>query len=149
MSEQKIIDQKAEYQDEPISRRQERRERIEQRREDRQAGGLGWVGGVILIVIGVLYLLGMYDILPNFTNWWAFFILLPAAGTFSAALGAYRRNGGEFTTEVVGPLVASLFFVALTAVFLFELNFSWVMPLFLIAAGVLLLFRSFFGQPTQ
>jgi hypothetical protein len=123
------------------SRRQERRERRAQRRADREAGGLGWMAGLVLMAIGVLYLLHNAGILLAFTNWWALFILLPGFGTLSAALGAYQRNGRHWTGEVTGLFLGGLLFVALTAVFLFNLSYSWLWPLFLIAAGLFLLFR--------
>lgn len=123
-------------QDRYTSRRQERRAA---RRADRQAGGLGWIGGLVLIGIGMLYLLRDYGVVPTLTNWWALFLLLPGLGTLSAALGAYRRNGGQWTLEVTGPFIGGLLFLGLTAVFFFELNYGWLWPLFLIAAGILLL----------
>ena len=141
MSDQDKFEQMNDTEDRNISRRQERREHRAERRADREAGGAGWMAGLVFIAIGVLYLLHNAGILPTFTNWWAFFILLPGIGTLSAALGAYRRNGGHWTAEVTGPFLGGVLFVGLTAVFLFNLNFSWLWPLFLIAAGLLLLFR--------
>jgi pheromone shutdown protein TraB len=120
----------------PNSRRLERRAA---RRAGRQADGVSWLVGFVLIAFGVLFLLVNAGILPALTNWWALFMLLPAVGVFSAALGAHRRNGGHWTPEVTGLLVGGLLFVALTAVFLFELNYGLLVPLFLIAAGLLLL----------
>jgi O-antigen/teichoic acid export membrane protein len=131
------------------SRRQERRERRATRRADTESGGLGWLAGLVLIAIGTLYLLSDFDILPELTNWWALFMLLPGIGTLSAALGAYRRNGGHWTPAVTGPFLAGLLFVGVTFVFLFELNYSWLWPLFLIAAGLLLLFRPYLGHHAQ
>lgn len=148
MSEQEILKEQ-ERQDNPdwrTMRRQERMERRAERRAYRQAGGLGWVAGVVLIAVGFLYLLTMYGYLPTFDNWWALFILLPGIGTASAAVGAYRHNGRQWSFEVVMPLIASFFFLGLTVVFLFELNFTLVLPIFLIAAGLLMLFRPIFGQ---
>ena len=123
-----------------------RRERRAQRRAARQAGGLGWFAGLILIVMGTLYLLNEAGYLPSFTNWWALFILLPGVGVLSAAIGAYRQNGGHLTGEVIGLFLGSLLFLGITAVFLFELNFSWFWPLFLIGAGLLLIAAPLFRK---
>jgi len=139
MSDQNKLEQKNDAQGGYTSRRQERIERRTERRADRRAGGLGWMGGLILIAIGLLYLLHDYGVLPTFTNWWALFLLLPAVGTLSAALGAYRTNGGHWTPAVTGPFLGGLLFLGVTAVFLFDLNYGWLWPLFLIAAGLLLL----------
>jgi hypothetical protein len=123
------------------SPRQARLERRAARRADRQAGGLNWLIGLFLIVIGGLYLLQEFGVFPEMTNWWALFMLLPATGMLSAAIGAFRRNGGRWTGEVTGLLLGTLLFVAVTAIFFFGLNYSWLVPLFFIAAGMLLLAR--------
>jgi O-antigen/teichoic acid export membrane protein len=121
------------------SRRQERRDRRAQRRTDRQASGLGWAVGLLLILIGVIFLLFNTEVLPNYDNWWALFLLLPGFGTLSAAIGAYRRNGGQFNPEVIIPLLTGFLFLGMTAVFLFNLDYGWLWPLFLITGGLLLL----------
>jgi hypothetical protein len=95
--------------------------------------------GLVLIAIGALYLLHNYGLLPTFTNWWALFLLLPGLGTLSAALGAYRRHGNLWDIEVLVPFLASLFFLGLTLAFLFDIAYGWLWPLFLIAAGLLIL----------
>ena len=138
MSDQDKFEQMDDTQDRYTSQRQERRSG---RHAARQADGSGWMVGLVLITIGGLYLLHNAGILPIFTNWWALFLLLPGVGTLSAALGAYRRNGGHWTAAVTGPFLSGLLFVGLTAIFLFDLNYGWLWPLFLIAAGLLLLFR--------
>ncbi|HEX6383589.1 MAG TPA: hypothetical protein VF177_02860 [Anaerolineae bacterium] len=146
MSDQAKFEEENEVQDRYTSRRQERSERRAERRASRQAGGLGWLVGLVFIAIGVLYLLQDTGIMPALTNWWALFLLLPAVGTLSAALGAYRRNGGHWTADVTGPFLGGLLFLGLTAVFLFGLNFGWLWPLFLIAAGLLLLAGPLLGR---
>ena len=125
--------------DDQYTRRRERLARRAARRADRQAGGVSWLIGFFFIAIGTLFLLANAGIIPAFANWWALFMLLPAVGVLSAALGAYRRNGGHWTPEVAGLLVGGLLFVGLTAVFLFGLDYGLLVPLFLIAAGLLLL----------
>ncbi|MCB8985865.1 MAG: hypothetical protein H6659_18700 [Ardenticatenaceae bacterium] len=121
------------------TRREERLERRAARRADRLDGGLGWLGGVVLIALGLLFWLQSAGYLTQLTNWWALFILLPAVATFSAGMGAYRRNGGQWTGEAVGPMVASVMFLGLTAVFFFGLNLSLFGPILLIVAGLLLI----------
>lgn len=142
MSDQTKLQQLDDIPSDYTSRRDERRERLTQRRADREAGGLGWMIGFVFIAIGVLYLLHNAGMIPNFTNWWALFLLLPGFGTLSAAWRAYQRNGGHWTAEATGPFLMGLLFVGLTVVFLFNLNFGWLWPLLLIAAGLLLLVQS-------
>lgn len=129
--------------------RQERMERRAVRRADRRAGGLGWIAGLVLIALGVLFLLQDAGILTQFTNWWALFLLLPAVATLSAALGAYRRNGGQWTGEVTGPFLAGLLFLAITVAFLLNVTATWFWPVLLIAAGVLLLAGGLRGRASS
>jgi hypothetical protein len=122
----------------PDHRTLAREERLE-RRALRDEGGRSWMVGLVLVAIGVLYLLHNYGLLPTFTNWWALFLLLPGMGTLSAARGAFRRHGNLWDVEVLVPFLASLFFLGLTLVFLFDIAYGWLWPLFLIAAGLLIL----------
>jgi hypothetical protein len=132
--------------DVPMSRRQERLQRRAERRANRYAGGLGWLAGLILIGIGAIYLLNELGILPELTNWWALFLLLPAVAALSAGVGAYRHNGGRWTPAVVFPLLGSLLLASLAAAFLFGFDYGWLWPLFLIAGGLLLLAGTFFPR---
>jgi hypothetical protein len=101
----------------------------------------GWLGGGILITIGVLLLL------RNFTgfylnNWWALFILLPAVGAFASA-GRNYQEAGRMTSSVRSSLFGGLVLVLVAAAFLFSLNWSLVGPMLLLLAGGALLVNSF------
>jgi hypothetical protein len=143
MSVQDKYEETIDNQDGAYSRRQTRLERRAERRANRYAGGLGWLAGLILVLIGALYLLNEIEVLPEMTNWWALFLLLPAVGILSAGLGAYRRNSGRWTPAVVFPLLGGVLLVGLSAAFLFGIDFGWLWPLFLIAGGLLLLAGQF------
>ena len=71
---------------EPFDRREARRQRREQRLADPSRGG-AWVTGLVLILLGGMFLLrntGTFD-LP-LRNLWGLFILIPAIGAFDSAL---------------------------------------------------------------
>lgn len=146
MDEQLKIKEEELVEEEPTSSRMTRRERRAERQANRQVGGLGWIAGLVFIAIGVFYLLYDAGFLPAMKNWWALFILLPAIGTISAALGGYRRNGGNWTIEVIVPLLIGIFLLGLTFVFLFDLYYSWLFPLFLICAGLFFLISPIWGR---
>ena len=99
-------------------RRSDREIRREERRARRGSNSTAWVGGVILIVLGVILLLqsvrGFY-----LENWWALFILIPAFGSFADAWNIYRQTG-RLTRRVRGALISGCVFSLVTAAFLFN-----------------------------
>jgi hypothetical protein len=113
-----------------------------QRRAERRAARAGgaWIGGVILIGLGMIFLLQNTGAL-YLQNWWALFILLPALGSFGESFTEYRVSG-RFNAKARGSLVAGLVFTAIASVFLFNLNFSLLLPIILIVAGVGILFNT-------
>ncbi len=121
-------------------RRSERDARREERRARRGSNSTAWVGGVILILLGVIFLLqsmrGFY-----LNNWWALFILIPAFGSFADAWNIYRQTG-RLSRRVRGALVTGCVFLLITATFLFNWNWGLVLPVLLIIWGVTLLLNS-------
>lgn len=95
-----------------------------------------WLPGLALILLGAIFFVENY-FGATLNNWWALFILIPALSTFATAYALWRDGHTEWAT---GPFVAGLGFVALTAIFLLDLPIGRLWPLFLIAAGVALLF---------
>jgi hypothetical protein len=94
-----------------------------------------WIGGVILIVLGVIFLLQNFGFpLPD--NWWAVFILIPAAGAFSSAWSLYERAGRTVTAGVRGAAIGGVILTLLAAAFFFGFDFGKFWPVILIALGV-------------
>ena len=106
-----------------------------ERRTARYAGGGALIGGVALIAFGVIIMLQNMGAV-QLHNWWALFILLPALGSFAAAYGAYRTNGGHLNAVARGSFMGGLLITAIAAIFLFDLNFSLFLPVVLIVAGL-------------
>jgi hypothetical protein len=105
------------------------------RRQRRHSGG--WIGGTMLIGLGLILLL---QNLTGFSlrNWWALFILLPAAGAFTAAWSNYQE-AGRVTSAVRASIFGGSILILVSATFLFGLNWAIVGPLLLLAAGVAIL----------
>lgn len=112
-----------------------------ERRAARYAGGGAWIIGLAFIAFGVIIMLQNAGVL-YLHNWWALFILLPALGSFATAYGVYRNNGSRVNAVVRGSIIGGLVFTAIATAFLFELNFSLVLPAVLILAGVGMLFNT-------
>jgi hypothetical protein len=103
-----------------------------QHRTRRHSGG--WVGGAILIGLGLLLLL---QNLGNFQvdNWWAFFILIPAVGAFSNAYNAYQEAGGQLNGKARSSLFGGAILTFITGMFLFNLDWFILGPVLLIVGG--------------
>jgi hypothetical protein len=94
-----------------------------------------WIGGAVLILIGLYFLMGNLFGFGYVANWWAFFILIPAVYSLSRAWTSYRRHG-RLTDRGQGNLIGGLLMLAVALIFLFGLSFGNWWPVFLIIAGV-------------
>lgn len=110
----------------------------ENRPRHRSRRGSAWIGGAILIGLG-LYFLAENFLSIRIDNWWAFFILIPAVGAFTNAWNDYREAGGRLTRPARGSLLGGLVLTMVAVTFLLNLNWGLVGPLLLILAGVGLL----------
>jgi hypothetical protein len=100
------------------------------------------IGGIFLIGLGVIFFLqnmGWFYI----GNWWALFILLGTAGAWGNALHTYHKNGQRITQPVIGNFIGGLFPLAIAMIFLFNLDWGMMWPVFLIIAGVAVLSKAF------
>jgi hypothetical protein len=118
-------------------------DRLEDRRQRRaQRGGGAWLGGMLLILLGLL-LAGQNMNLLAFNNWWALFILLPAFGSFATAWRIYQTEG-RFTMRARSAAIIGFMFTLVTAMFLFEMNWTTLGPILLILAGLAILVNALF-----
>jgi peptidoglycan/LPS O-acetylase OafA/YrhL len=93
-----------------------------------------WIGGAILILLGVVFLLQNVTGL-SFDNWWSLFMLIPAIGALAKAWQIHQANG-RWTAAARSQLVGGLILLLAAATFLFNFNWANVWPVFLIIAGV-------------
>jgi UDP-N-acetylmuramyl pentapeptide phosphotransferase/UDP-N-acetylglucosamine-1-phosphate transferase len=75
----------------------------------------------------------------SLNNWWALFILIPAIGSLWTAWTIYQKNDRKFTAASTGPLIGGIALLMVTAIFLFNLDWGRVWPVFLIIAGAAVL----------
>jgi hypothetical protein len=75
-------------------------------RERRSEQRAGWIFGLVLIVVGSVFLLQNWGLPVLIGNWWALFILIPAIGAFTAAWTVYRQDG-QFTPRVSGTTTSA------------------------------------------
>lgn len=111
-----------------------RRAERDERRAWRRSGGGAWIGGAVLIALGVIFLLQNFGGV-RLNNWWALFILIPAIGSFSTAWHFYRQTG-KFNRPARGALFSGLVLLLITGTFLFNLNWNMILPVLLIVLGL-------------
>ncbi len=140
MDDQTPIDE-----NEPLDRREVRRQRREERLAESRPGA--WIAGLILIVIGAMFLLrntGTFYI--PFRNWWALFILIPAVRAFESAFRTYRDAGNQFTTAARSSLIVGALLTLITIMFLFNLSWAYFGPILIILVGIGIIFNYTFRQ---
>jgi hypothetical protein len=123
-------------QPEPLDRREARRQRRAERLADPSRGG-AWVAGLILIVLGTMFLMrntGTFNI--PLKNWWALFILIPAIGAFDTALRMYRGAGNGLDRTARSSLLVGVVLTFVTAMFLFDISWTLFGPVLIILVGI-------------
>ena len=118
--------------------RSQRRQRLQERRQARAVRhGGSWVGGAILIAVGVFLLL---QNLTSFSleNWWALVILIPAAGAFANTWRIYQSSK-RLSAPARASLIGGILLTMVAAMFLFELNWTVLGPILIVLAGLGLL----------
>lgn len=115
--------------------REQRREEREQLRQERWGQNGAWIGGVILIALGVLFLAQNLGA-PLPANWWAIFILIPALASFSSAWSMYQNADRQLTTGVRGALIGGCILTTLAAALFFGINWGKFWPVILILLGI-------------
>jgi hypothetical protein len=110
-----------------------------------EQGGPGiFIAAAILIGVGVVFLLqNMGYAIPG--NWWALFLLIPAVFALAGAWKSYQQNGGRFGPGMAGSLITAVVLIAVTLVFLFDLDVNWdvIWPAALIVIGLGVLARAY------
>jgi len=116
-------------------------ERME-RTERRSPHNASWFVGIILILLGIIFILQNMDI-QLFENWWALFILIPAVGCFASAWNVFQDHEKQFTASVVSAIFFGFIFTLVSIVFLLNLSWNGLWPIILIMVGINIFIGSF------
>ena len=108
----------------------------------RRANRGSWVGGAVLILLGIIFLLQNQGLF-SFENWWALFILIPALGSFGSAWSAFQDAGGYLDSKARSSLLFGILLTIVSAIFLFDLSWTYLGPALLILVGVSILVSGF------
>lgn len=118
------------------SQMHDERQRTEQREERSQGrNNPAWLGGAILILLGVVFLFSNMGMIRLSGNWWAYFLFIPVVAALVSAWQNYQANG--YLTRVArGTLTGALFPLAIGLIFLLNLNWGAIWPIFLVLADI-------------
>ncbi|MGD2295345.1 MAG: hypothetical protein PVF22_05865 [Candidatus Aminicenantes bacterium] len=98
-------------------------------------------GGLILILLGVLFLLATLEIL-SWGDWWKYFL---CGLGFIFILEAVLRSGSpEFRPHITGRLIAGTVLILIGGSFIFGVTNWW--PFILIGVGVSLIISTLWGR---
>ncbi|MGD0002942.1 MAG: hypothetical protein ABSE06_01790 [Anaerolineaceae bacterium] len=132
------------YRDWREQRSAERWARREARWQRRGIRHSGWFAGILLILLGMVFLLEELNI-PFLANWWALFILMPAFWAYMVAWDIYQDNS-RLTRRGASSLTVGILLTILTLVFLFNLAAGYFWPVLLILGGLILLGTGFLPE---
>ncbi|GGJ48945.1 LiaF transmembrane domain-containing protein [Deinococcus roseus] len=99
------------------------------------------VWGIMGIAVGLLLLGQMVFQGFELHNWWACFMLIPGMGMGWRAYRLYQRQG-RISPQVADQLIGSLPLLTVALIFLLNLDFGRVWPIFIIMGGLMTLLRS-------
>lgn len=94
--------------------------------------------GIILVAFGAIFLLKQMDIIPGSLSW------LFRWYTILIVIGVYVMLTGKKSTGIILCAIGGVFL--LNGLGVYDLNWSYVWPIALIALGLLFIFRKSFGE---
>lgn len=97
------------------------------------------VGAVVLIGLGVFFLLQQSGLVDMDFAWWSLFILIPGLALLASGVMSYSR-AGYVTNEARGRITGGVMATLVGAIFLLDLDWGKVWPVFLIVPGLFMLF---------
>ena len=99
--------------------------------------GGGWIAGLVLIGLGILFLLRNFGV-PVPDNWWTIFLILPGLGALWTAWRMYQHDG-QLTRTAATTAIAGGVLLLLGVSFFFGFNWGNFWPVILIALGIVVL----------
>jgi len=117
-------------------------ENLENKENKKQSSNL-WLG-LIFVFGGIALIINQLNLLPFELNWWALFIMLPAAGMLNGAYNRFRANDNLFTTDIGITALIGLFMVGLSFSLLvgtsWKINWGLLWPAIIIVIGLSMMF---------
>ena len=94
--------------------------------------------GLTFVVLGVIFLLRNFDLIPYIRHWWALFFLIPIAVLGGDVLRHWNREE-KLPGARRGPFIGLIVITTVMVVFLLDLNWGVIWPVFIIIGGLAIL----------
>ena len=101
--------------------------------------------GLALLIIGIIFLLRNFELIDLGRRWWALFFLIPISYLLTDIMRRHRADEGRFPYDVIGSLIGVATLVAVMLIFLLNLGWGTIWPVFIIIGGLSLLLRNVGG----
>ncbi len=95
-----------------------------------------FVSGVVIILIGIVFLLMNFDVIDFGHRWWTLFFLIPIGQLGSDVWKRWERNGKKYSPDMSGSLIGLLSVSTVMIIFVFNFNWGVMWPLFIIIGGI-------------
>lgn len=94
-----------------------------------------------LVIVGIIFLVRNFGGL-ELENWWALFFFVPVAYLLISAWTSFRAKEGRLTHETTSPIIGSLVLITVALVFLLELDWGSIWPVYMIIGAAAILLNS-------
>ena len=91
------------------------------------------------IAVGAIILLHNLHLFHFGYHYWAWFLLIPISVLVGDILNRKRMNDGKYPHDVTGQIIGVFAMSSVLAIFVFDLSFHSIWPVFIILAGVAVL----------
>jgi len=109
----------------------EKREENKNVRKHKKDPLSGIIAGIIVILLGVLFLLVTMGYL-DWDNWWAYFLV--GLGVILIIEAVIRYMVPIYKRPIIGRIIGGIVLIAIGACGIFDIGFYW--PLILVGAGI-------------
>jgi hypothetical protein len=97
------------------------------------------ITGIVIIIIGTIFLLGNFNIIEIGDRWWALFFLIPISFMVSDIWRRRQNNEGKIPASARGSITGLIILIFVMLAFILDLNWGVIWPVFIIIGGMSLI----------
>ena len=95
--------------------------------------------GIVIIIIGAIFLLGNFNVIEIGDRWWALFFLIPISFMVSDIWRRRQINQGKIPAAARGSFIGLIILSVVMFAFLLDLDWGVIWPVFIIIGGLSLI----------